>query len=184
MVKFTIVRSLVALAVKNHWDIHQFDVNNAFLHDDLHEEDYMKLPPSHDITSSSLVCRLKKSLYGIRQASTQWYVRLSLTLKAQGYTHSQNDYSLFLNKSHSSTIIVVVYVDDILVTGNDANEITNIKTFLNEQFQIKDLGLIHFFLCIEFDKLEQGMVVYQTKYIKELISTYNINESTTSPLPT
>lgn len=63
-----------------------------------------------------------------------------------------------------------MYVDDILVTENDAEEINNLKTFLNDQFQNKDLGLIHFFLGIKFDKLEQGMVVHQTKYIRELLS--------------
>lgn len=84
VVNFTTAKSLVALVVKHNWDIHQFDVSNAFLLGDLHEEVYMKLPPSHAIDSPSLVCRIKKSLYGLRQASRQWYAKFSSALRAQG----------------------------------------------------------------------------------------------------
>ncbi|KAI3524445.1 hypothetical protein L1887_03100 [Cichorium endivia] len=118
----------------------------------------MRLPRGHDSSSSSLVCRLRKSLYGLRQASRQWYAKLSSALRSKGYTHSSNDYSLFLKRMPSSIVIVAIYVDDILVTGNNEDEILNLKSFLDEQFKIKDLGLIHFFLGIEFNKISDGMV--------------------------
>ena len=134
VVKFTTIRCIVALAVKKNWPIHQFDVNNAFLHGDLHEEVYMKPPPGFHISSPSLVCKLKKSLYGLRQASRQWYSKLSTALRSKGYYLSQNDHSVFLKKTNTSLIVVVVYVDDILVTGNDSTKINSLKAFLHNQF--------------------------------------------------
>lgn len=134
VVKFTTIRCIVALAVKKNWPIHQFDVNNGFLHGDLHEEVYMKPPLGFNILSPSLVCKLKKSLYGLRQVSRQWYFKLSTTLRSKGYYLSQNDHSVFLKNTNTSLIVVAVYVDDILVTGNDSTEINSLKAFLHNQF--------------------------------------------------
>ncbi|KAL4592495.1 hypothetical protein LXL04_005493 [Taraxacum kok-saghyz] len=141
---------------------------NAFLHGDLHEEVYMKIPPGLSVSSPSLVCKLKKSLYGLKQASRQWYSKLSSTLQENGYTHSLNDHSLFIKKTSNTIVIVAVYVDDILVTWNDSQAITELKAYLDERFKIKDLGSINFFLGLEFNMLPQGMVVQQRKFIKEI----------------
>lgn len=91
----------------------------------------MKLPLGHSVSTPSLVYRLKKSLYGLRHASRQWYAKLSTSLYSKGYTHSQNDHSLFIKKSNESMVIVVVCVYDILVVGNDNEEIQSLKAFLD-----------------------------------------------------
>lgn len=187
VVKFTTIRSIVALVLKMGWNIHQFDVNNAFIHGELHEDVYMKVPPRLTVSSPSLVCKLKKSLYGLKQASRQWYARLSDALRTKGFIPSKNDYSLFLRKSGDKTVIVVVYVDDILVTGDDVSQILSLKTFLDEEFKIKDLGQLSFFLSfflgLEFQKTDKGMPIHQHKYIKELLDLYSIHSSKTVTMP-
>lgn len=114
----TIVRDLITTAIKKGWQVLQLDVNNAFLHGDLHEEVYMKIPACLVVESPGRMCKLNKSLYGLKQASIQWYEKLTEALCSRGYTHSMLDYSLFYKKSE-----VVVYVDDVLVTGTHLQKI-------------------------------------------------------------
>lgn len=114
-------------------------MNNASLHGDLHEEVYMDVPPGLQTCDPALVCKLKKSLYGLKQASRQWYAKLVDTLNSRGYVHSSHyDHSLFYRKRGTSVVFVAVYVDDILLTGPDYEEINNLKAFLHQQFKIKD----------------------------------------------
>ena len=93
--------------------MYQLDVNNAFLHGDLHEEIYMKLPQGVHSSIPNAVFKLQKSLYDLKQASKQWYAKLTKVLYAKGYKHSSNDYSLFFKKTDSSVIFLGVYVNDI-----------------------------------------------------------------------
>ena len=116
VVRFTTVRCLIALAVSRHWPLFQLDFNNNFLHSDLYEDVYMQIPnglncPPH------LVCKIKKSLYGLKQASRQWFSKLTTELFTQGYTQSKNDFSVFTKRTDTSITILVVYVDDIIIMG-------------------------------------------------------------------
>jgi len=101
------------LAVKKGWMLHQLDVNNAFLHRDLHEEIYMRLPRSVHTDVPNAVCKLNKSLHGLKQASRQWYAKVRAVLYQRGDKHSENDYSLFFKLQQTSVVFLAVYVDDI-----------------------------------------------------------------------
>ena len=136
------VRSLLALAVHHKWHLFQLDVNNAFLHGDLNEEIHMKVPDGFP-NPQNQVCLLKKSLYGLKQASRQWFHKLMLSLKSQDFLQSKNDYSLFIKKDGHNITVVAVYVDDIILTGNDINCISQLKHYLHDTFSIKDLGTLH-----------------------------------------
>ena len=159
----------MTVAVKKGRFIHQLDVNNAFLHGDLYEDLYMNLPQGICSFIPNAVCRLRKYLYGLKQASRQWYAKLSQVLYQRGYSHSENDYSLFYKKSTDFVVFLAVYVDDILLTGNDVIEIAALMSFLNDTFKIKDLGYAHYFLGIEILESEQGLFLTLRKYTMDLL---------------
>ncbi|KAM3344263.1 hypothetical protein P3S68_026355 [Capsicum galapagoense] len=152
----------------------------------MHEEVYMKIPPglivSTSVSGPTLACKLRKSLYGLRQASRQWFAKLSQRLISRGYSASKNDSSLFSKLSDSSIVVLGVYVDDILLAGNDASEIQALKSFLDEQFMIKDLGFVHYFLGLEISHTLSGYLVHQKKYIIDLLSEFHC--SSASPVLT
>lgn len=110
--KMTIVRCLLAVAISKGWSLYQMDVSNAFLHGDLHEEVYMEVPRGYVTPKKGMVCRLHKSLYGLRQASRNWYAKLSEALVHYGFHQSSTDHSLFTYSSAAFFIAVLVYVGD------------------------------------------------------------------------
>ncbi|XP_019255434.1 PREDICTED: uncharacterized protein LOC109234046 [Nicotiana attenuata] len=173
------VKCLIVVAVKRHWPLFQLDVNKAFLHGDLDEDVYMKLPPaltvssSSSASSSSLVCKLNKSLYGLRQASRQWYAKLSQALYSKGYFHSMNDYSLFMKGSPGNLVVLAVYVDEIILTSDALDEIHTLKQFLDSESKIKDLGSLHYFLGIEVTSHSSGVLLNQKKFVHDLLKEYN-----------
>ena len=121
--KLTTLRCLLTIATTRNWFTHQLDVQNAFLHDTLHEIIYMNLPPGHHRQGENIVCRLNKSLYGLKQASRTWFSTFSHVIKSAGFQQSKTDYSLFTRQNNSSFTALLIYVDDILLTGNDLTEI-------------------------------------------------------------
>ena len=115
-------------------------MKNAFLHDDLQEEVYMKQPPGFVAQGeSNVVCKLK-SLYGLKQYPRAWFGRFSTAVQAFGLTRSEVNHSIFYRYSSSLCIYLVVYIDDIVITGNDQVGIQNLKEHLHQHFQTKDLG--------------------------------------------
>ncbi|RVW13324.1 Retrovirus-related Pol polyprotein from transposon RE1 [Vitis vinifera] len=141
--KIISVRCLLALAAARGWSLHQMDVNNTFLHGDLHEEIYMSPPLGlRRQGEENLVCRLHKSLYGLKQASRQWFAKFSEAIQSAGYAQSRADYFFFTIKQGKSFTALLIYVDDILITGNDPVSIATTKKFLHSHFHLKDLGLL------------------------------------------
>lgn len=168
--KITNVRCLIALAAAQHWPLFQLDVNNAFLHGDLHEEIYMTHPPClRRKGEEHLVCRLHKSLYGLKQASRQWFAKFSEAVQSAGYVQSKADYSLFTKKQGKSFTALLIYVDDILITGNDSASIVALKKFLHSHFRIKDLGDLKYFLGIKVSSSTHGIFISQRKFALEMI---------------
>lgn len=105
----------------------------------------MKPPPGLLQQGNNIVCRLNKSLYGLKQASRNWFSTFSDTIQKAGYTQSKADYSLFTRTQSNSFTAILIYVDDILLTGNDPQEIKRLKECLLKRFNIKDLGDLKYF---------------------------------------
>lgn len=181
--RFTTVRTLIALAAAKSWPLHQLDINNAFLHGFVEEELYMQPPLGYNVPPG-MVCRLKRSIYGLRQAARQWNVELSKHLLNLGFKQSRQDYSLFVKVSGTGDFTAVVaYVDDLLLTGNLLINIQSVKASLHEAFTIKDLGEMAYFLGIEVSRSEAGILLNQRKYILDLLQDCELQSSKTVSTP-
>jgi len=168
--KLTTVRVLIALATAKQWLLHQLDINNAFLHGYIDEEVFMVPPQEYTKVTPDQVCRLQRSLYGLKHASRQWNLELTKFLQALGFSQSKSGYSLFTRVQQDLSIFGLVYVDDLLITGSDSAGIAHLKQALHNKFTIKDLGLARYFLGIEISRSSQGTLLNQRKYILDILS--------------
>nr|GEV01647.1 putative RNA-directed DNA polymerase [Tanacetum cinerariifolium] len=148
--KMDTVRVLLSVASNQGWPLHQFDVKNAFLHGELKEEVYMEAPPGFpEQFKPGEVCRLKKSLYGLKQSPRAWFGRFTMAMKKYGFRQSNSDHTLFLKRRKDLVTCLIIYVDDMVITGNDKAEIKRLRDGLFKEFEMKDLGNLKYFLGIE-----------------------------------
>ncbi|CAL1392348.1 unnamed protein product [Linum trigynum] len=173
--KLNSVKTLLAVAAAKNWEMIQLDVSNAFLNGDLEEEVYMELPPGID--KPGYVCKLRKSIYGLKQASRQWFAKLTSVLLDFGYTQSHNDHSMFLHHSSSGISVLLVYVDDIIIAGDDKMAMQALKHHLSDQFKLRDLGHLHYFLGLEMARSREGIHICQKKYCTDLLNDTGFADS-------
>ena len=168
--KMTYVRLFISLAATHNWDLHQLDIKNTFLHGDLQEEVYME-KPLRFVAQGEIrkVCRLLKLLYGLKQSPRAWFGKFSQAVEKFGLQKSKSDHSVFYRNSNSGIIFLVVYVDDIVITGSDFTEISSLKSFLHGQFHTKDLGMLRYFLGVEVIRSKHEIFLSQRKYVLDLL---------------
>ncbi|CAJ2657372.1 unnamed protein product [Trifolium pratense] len=169
--KMNTVRVILSLAANYNWNLQQFDVKNAFLHGELEEEIYMDVPPGYreDIATNT-VCKLKKALYGLKQSPRAWFGRFTKVMVGLGFKQSQGDHTLFVKHSKSGEVtVLLVYVDDIIVTGDNEEEQQMLSQHLAKEFEIKTLGKLKYFLGIEVAHSKKGIFISQQKYITDLL---------------
>jgi hypothetical protein len=168
--KIIIVCVLLSVAVNQGWSLYQMDVRNAFLHGELEEEVFMKLPPGHPQSHSpNLVCKLHKSIYGLKQSPRAWHAKLNVALQTLGFTRSNANSSLFIQQNSTNKLIVLVYIDDLIITGSNEKSVAKLKVDLQRQFSIKDLGKLKYFLGIEMATSNKGVFLNQQKYILDIL---------------
>ncbi|CAN1305751.1 Copia protein [Linum perenne] len=169
--KLSTVRVLLSLAVNLDWPLYQLDVKNAFLNGDLAEEVYMKVPAGMSSEKPGFVCKLRKALYGLKQSPRAWFERFTNAVKSGGYKQCQTDHTLFVKHNTGGKIsILIVYVDDIIITGDDYTEIADLKKKLAAEFEIKDLGHLKYFLGMEIARSKDCLIVSQRKYVLDLLN--------------
>ena len=169
--KMTYVRLFISLAASYYWNLHQLDIKNVFLHGDLQEEVYMKQPTGFVAQGEiGRVCRLRKSLYGLKQSPHAWFGKFSQAVEEFGMQKSKSDYFVFYRNSNSGIIPLVVYVDDIVITGSYSEGISSLKSFLHSQFHTKDLGMLRYFMSVEVMRSKHGIFLFQRKYVLDLLS--------------
>ena len=143
--KMTTVRCLLSVAAARNWPLWQMDVKNAFLHGDLHETVYMRPPPGYACPPKH-VCKLKRSLYGLKQAPRAWFDKFRTSILQANFHQSPSDSSLFIRRTSRGCTILLIYVDDMIISGNDTVGIADLKIHLMHAFQMKELGSLKYFL--------------------------------------
>ncbi|KAF5780569.1 putative RNA-directed DNA polymerase [Helianthus annuus] len=133
------------------------------------EEVYMKIPQGFSKDNENRVCRLRKTLYGLKQASRNWYQKFTNALLGLSFSSSRADHSLFLYKDEDTFISILIYVDDVIIVGNNFAKIQEIKNCLHDRFSIKDLGQLKYFLGIEVARTSRGLVLSQRKYTLDIL---------------
>jgi hypothetical protein len=148
--KMTTIKAIIAMVATKGWSLHQMNVKSVFLHGDLQEEVYMEQPPGYvDQTHFNLVCRLKKTLYGLKQTPRAWLDKIGQYLVTSGFQTSNANFSLYVKKTNHGIVVIVIYVDDLIVTRDNDENIFYLKKLLKQEFEMKDLRELHYFLSIE-----------------------------------
>ncbi len=174
IVKAATIRTILSIAVSRGWTLRQLDVQNAFFHGILEEEFYMRQLPGYE--QGNYVCKLDKALYGLKQAPRAWHSRLSTKLCELGFKSSKSDTSLFFYSKRDVTMFMLVYIDDIIIASSSNSATDTLLKNLNQEFALKDLGELHYFLGIEVKKENDGIVLAQEKYAKDVLKRVNMSD--------
>eukprot|EP00253_Pinus_taeda_P010878 PITA_10878 len=176
------IRLTLAIAVAQRWEVHQMDVKDAFLHGDLSEEIYMEQPHVF-IQDSSLVCILNKSLYGLKQAPRAWYAKMDSFHLSQKFERCKSDRNVYMLSTHESLLILVLYVDDLLITSSSTSAIAIINRALHDRFLMTVMGPLHFFLGLDISQDATGIKLSQAKYAQDLLERFRMTDCKPAPTP-
>jgi hypothetical protein len=165
------VRLLIALATRSGWKVHHMDVKSAFLNGDLSEEVYVQQPPSFVVENGSgKVLKLRKALYGLRQAPRAWNARLDKELVKLGFVRNPLEHAVYRRSDQNGNFLVVgVYVDDLIITGPSQDSIEAFKRQMMKSFSMSDLGLLPYYLGIQVNQRERETTLCQSSYAKKIL---------------
>jgi len=174
VVRLTSIRTLLSVATQLGYEIHQADVSNAYISAELAEEVYMAQPEGY--SAGNKVCRLRRSLYGLKQSGRAWYQKLDSTLLKHGFQRTTADPSLYRRGNGANASYIAIYVDDIIYACPNSTVMQEIKDTLHEEFNMKDLGKIHYILGmqIDYDKEKGTLFLHQSKYALSILERYGM----------
>ncbi|XP_066365373.1 uncharacterized mitochondrial protein AtMg00810-like [Miscanthus floridulus] len=165
------------MALSQDWPIHQLDVKNAFLHGTLTETVYCIQPAGFvDSSRPEFVCRLNKSLYGLKQAPRAWHNRFASHILSLGFVEAKSDTSLFIFRRGSATALLLLYVDDIVLTASSGSLLRQIIGALQHEFAMTDMGPLHHFLGISVTRSTGGLFLSQRQYSQDILERAGMSE--------
>ncbi|KAM2808794.1 hypothetical protein PS2_043635 [Malus domestica] len=178
----------VIMALTSHFDmeLHQMDVKTAFLNGDLQEDIHMIQPLGFvERGKEKMVCKLNKSIYGLKQASRQWFLKFDQVITSHGFTENKMDDCIYLKFKGSNFIFLILYVDDILLASSDLQLLVETKKLLSTNFEMKDLGEAHYVLGIEIvrDRQKKLLGLSQKGYIERVLSRFNMESCNKADVP-
>jgi hypothetical protein len=160
------------------------DVKTTFLNGELDEEIYMDQPDGFVVKGEEqMVCKLLKSLYGLKQAPKQWHEKFDTTLTGVGFTVNEADRCVYYRHSEAQSIILCLYVDNILIFRTNIDIIKTVKSFLSKSFDMKDLGEADVILNIKLIKKDSWITFSQYHYVEKVLSRFGFMDSKPSPTP-
>lgn len=172
------VRVILSLAARNGWTVYQLDVKSAFLHGELNEEVFITQPPGYEQKGHEhKVYKLKKALYGLKQAPRAWYSRIESYFMKEGFEKCPHEHTLFVKRMDGGKMLIVcLYVDDLIFTGNDESMFRKFKHSMMTEFDMTDLGRMSYFLGLEVLQRSEGIYVSQRKYAQEVLERFNMSQ--------
>ena len=177
VVRFTSIRLILAIVASLDLELHQMDVKTAFLNRELDEEIYMEQPTGFVKEGHEhKVCKLLKSIYGLKQSSRQWYFRFQEVVLSNGFTMIDEDNCVYTKRSKGKFIIMSLYVDDILIAGNDKDFVMDVKAWLSSSFEMKDMGEAAYILGVKIsrDRSKRLLSLSQETYIKKVLERFGM----------
>ena len=178
----TSVKIVIQISVHYNFVTHHCDVTTAYLHSEVDFEMYLEQPKGY-ISDPSLVCKLNKSIYGLKQSAARWHSTLISFMSSQGLVQSVMDPCIFVRKTKFTTLLVLIWVDDLIVSGSDLNVVNSFKVKFGSTFKIKDLGVLHWFLGIQFKISKYVISMNQSQYIHNILVRFNELDSKPRSLP-
>ncbi|KAL4018293.1 hypothetical protein IC575_021884 [Cucumis melo] len=155
------------------------DVKSAFLNGYLEEEVYLEQPPGYSVKGQEdKVLKLKKALYGLKQAPRMWNSVINKYFLDNGYLRCPYEHSLYIKvNGHGDILVVCLYVDDLIFTGNCASMFEDLKKAMTQEFEMTDIGLMSYYLAIEVKQSEEGIFISQERYTREILEKFNMMNS-------
>jgi hypothetical protein len=174
--RYTSIRSIMAIATEMCWKIHQMDVKTAFLNGLIEEEVYIEQPKGFEVFGrESYLCLLKKALYGLKQAPRAWYSKMDSYSLQMGFEKSEVDPNLYYIVCGEDTLNLILYVDDLFITRGE-ELIVDCKRGLASEFEMKDIGLMHYFLGMEVWQEDGHIFLGQGKYAANILSRFHMED--------
>eukprot|EP01018_Ginkgo_biloba_P000406 Gb_07443 [translate_table: standard] len=169
------INIVLAIAAQHKWTVSQMDVKSAFLNGYIDEEAYVEQPTSYKIQGKEQsVYKLKKALYGLKQAPRAWYARIDNYFLKNGFSRRNSEPALYIKHDSSEILIVCIYVDDLIYTGNNKNLMKKFQAAMTQEFEMTDLGHMHYFLGIEVQQHFEGIFISQAKYVADLLEKFRM----------